>query len=129
MRCRDCGPLPEEVARALRRLRATTLARRGEHRQAAEEAARLRELAPANAQQLVNVAQVLSLCSRAADTAASADGDRPTLDLSREYQEKAVDALLAAWRIAPALLSGSGFDPDFSAVRHHPRLLQAVDVK
>jgi serine/threonine-protein kinase len=96
-----------------------TLARHGDHAQAAEKAEQLRGLAPQNRLNLYNVACVYSLCSAAAAIQAVGEVIPTGADLVQGYQDKAIATLHEAAARGLKGSAGIAGDRDLDAIRSH----------
>jgi tetratricopeptide (TPR) repeat protein len=114
---------PPLIAQAMLRIRGSNLARRGQHKQAADTAEVLRARGPNDAAILSDVARIYALCAEAIDRLESPNPPSPAnQSLRARYADNAAAAIVDAVRISPALLQGSPFAPDLDAIRDHPRL-------
>ena len=109
---------PPGVSKDLRLLRALTLASRGRCAEAASAAAGMLSAVPHDGETLVGVARIYASCARALERQVAAETAGPAASV-REYQDKAVEALREAARVAPAKLHAI-FAPDLDPIRRHP---------
>jgi tetratricopeptide (TPR) repeat protein/tRNA A-37 threonylcarbamoyl transferase component Bud32 len=94
------------LAHGLLRLRGLTLARRGQHREAADTAEKLTEREPKQAASLMDAARIYARCAQAA-------GDKVNeRQLHEQYANRAIDALREAARLDPFSPGGLFLEPD-----------------
>jgi tetratricopeptide (TPR) repeat protein len=118
---------PHQEAAQLLLLRATVLANRGSHAEAARTAERLRGLAPKDKDVLYDVACCYGLC--AAGVAAGKKPDQLTTEESaarRRYTARAVETLTEAVRRGYRDVQHCQTDPDLAAVRGDKRYQELV---